>query len=597
MGQVFRGTVRGSGAAVAVKVLKPELVSDPEVVARFFQERSILTSINHPSVVRVVDLVVEGYTLAIVMELVQGPDLRRFLQARRTLPPAEAVQLVRQLLAGLAAVHAAGIVHRDVKPENMLLDTTDGQARVRLTDFGVARLSYGASLTKLSSIIGTPEYMAPEVADHDSAAPSADLYSAGVVLYEMLSGRTPFAGGHPLAVLRRQVEQPPPPIPGIPAPLWAQLETLLAKEPESRPASAVQAADSLALLTESLADMPPLPLMPQPAPGTWAPSRATTGGGAVPDTPRTIARHRHREAGADDGSPVPADSGTGHKRPGGPRWRPRPAVIALPASLVILAAVAGVALVRSHHPDPVARAGYQTVSYTFAPQQYHDGLLIVRRWALSGKDGSLLTETVTASSATGKALHAPFEEAIPAEITPTLRAVRFAPAPGQIVQADPVVEWNLKRRPGFRHRWLPGAGSVRGCDQNPAATLGKRPHQPPAPPQPGRSHDPAQVADDERANASSGHRGDRAAYGQRCAQQRESRPAQHRFCGGVEQRGPRRRNRRAVRESDRDRTWHDLRDRADRRGAGHCRRNRDQQPARRGRRQRLSDDYQQQRRR
>ena len=176
MGQVFRGTVRGSGAAVAVKVLKPELVSDPEVVARFFQERSILTSINHPSVVRVVDLVVEGYTLAIVMELVQGPDLRRFLQARRTLPPAEAVQLVRQLLAGLAAVHAAGIVHRDVKPENMLLDTTDGQARVRLTDFGVARLSYGASLTKLSSIIGTPEYMAPEVADHDSAAPSADLY-------------------------------------------------------------------------------------------------------------------------------------------------------------------------------------------------------------------------------------------------------------------------------------------------------------------------------------------------------------------------------------------------------------------------------------
>ena len=451
MGQVFRGTVRGSGAAVAVKVLKPELVSDPEVVARFFQERSILTSISHPNVVRVVDLVVEGYTLAIVMELVQGPDLRRFLQARRTLPPAEAVQLVRQLLAGLAAVHAAGIVHRDVKPENMLLDATDGQARVRLTDFGVARLSYGASLTKLSSIIGTPEYMAPEVADHDSAAPSADLYSAGVVLYEMLSGRTPFAGGHPLAVLRRQVEQPPPPIPGIPAPLWAQLETLLAKEPESRPASAVQAADSLALLTKSLADIPPLPLMPQPAPGTWAPSRATTGGAAVPDTPRTIARHRHREAGADDGSPVPADSGTGHKRLGGPRWRPRSAVIALPASLVILAAVAGVTLVRSHHPDPVARAGYQTVSYTFAPQQYHNGLLIVRRWALSGKDGSLLTETVAASSATGKALHAPFEEAIPAEIAPTLRAVRFAPAPGQIVQADPVVEWNLK---------LPARGSV-----------------------------------------------------------------------------------------------------------------------------------------
>ena len=449
MGQVFRGTVRRSGTAVAVKILKPELISDPEVVARFFQERSILTSINHPHVVRVVDLVAEGDTLAIVMELVQGPDLRRFLQARRTLPPAEAVQLVRQLLAGLAAVHAAGIVHRDVKPENMLLDGTGGQARVRLTDFGVARLSYGASLTKLSSIIGTPEYMAPEVADHDSATSSVDLYSAGVVLYEMLSGRTPFAGGHPLAVLRRQVEQPPPFIPGIPAPLWAQLETLLAKEPELRPASAAQAADSLALLSESLADIQPLPPMAQPAPEARAPSRATTGGRTVPDTPRTIARRRHREGGTGEGSPVPADSGTGHRRAGGPRWRSRPAAMALPASLVILAAGVGVVLVRSHHP--VAPAAYRTVSYTFAPQEYHDGLLIVRRWALSGKDGSLLTETVTASSATGKALQAPFEEAIPSQIAPTLRTVRFAPAPGQIVQANPVVQWNLK---------LPARGSV-----------------------------------------------------------------------------------------------------------------------------------------
>jgi serine/threonine-protein kinase len=99
--------------------------------------------------------------------------------------------------------------------------------------------------------------MAPEVADHDSATSSVDLYSAGIVLYEMLSGRTPFAGSHPLAVLRPQVEQAPPPILGIPAPLWAQLETLLAKEPELRPASAAQAADSLALLSESLADLPP----------------------------------------------------------------------------------------------------------------------------------------------------------------------------------------------------------------------------------------------------------------------------------------------------------------------------------------------------
>ena len=478
MGEVYRGTVRGSEAAVAVKLLKPELVSDPETVARFFQERSILTAIDHPNVVRVVDLVAEGDILAIVMELVQGQDLRRLLRARRTLPPAEAVRLVCQLLDGLAAVHAAGIVHRDVKPENMLLDGA-AVPRVRLTDFGVARLSYGASLTKISSIIGTPEYMAPEVADHDSAAPSADLYSAGIVLYEMLAGRTPFAGGHPLAVLRRHVEQPPPPIPGIPAPLWAQLKALLAKEPGHRPPSATQAGASLARLAASLENLPPLPLLTEPPPGTWAPgtsvsrtsapdlwapstsvrdlwapsTSAPDPGAAGPSAPRTIVRHRPYDEVSFTGSAAPAVSATGLTRPARSRWRSRPAVIALPASLVILAAAAaGVILTRSHQPAAqAAPVADQTASYTFAPQQYKDGLLIVRHWVLGGKGGSVLTETVTASSATGKAVQAPFDEPIPKGIAPTLGAVRFTPAPDKIVQSDPVVAWNLN---------LPAQGSV-----------------------------------------------------------------------------------------------------------------------------------------
>jgi len=358
MGQVFRGTVRGSGAPVAVKVLKPELVSDTEVVARFFRERSILTSIDHPNVAKVLDLVVEGDTLGIVMELVEGQDLRRYLRVRGTLPPGDAVRLVCQLLQGLAAVHAGGIVHRDVKPENVLVSMASGEMVLKLTDFGVSRLSYGASLTKMTSLIGTPEYMAPELADHDTATPAADLYSVGIVLYEMLAGRTPFAGGHPLAVLRRQVEQPPPPVPGAPAELWAQIESLLTKDPRSRPASAATALDRLAPLQNRLDRMPALPPMPgQPAPmpGQTVSGRESgrTMSGREPD--RTVLRARDRGQGpsrvTEPPSVVSGRAGRGRVR----AQRRRAAIIALPAALVIIAAAA-FAVLLTRGPHTAARA-------------------------------------------------------------------------------------------------------------------------------------------------------------------------------------------------------------------------------------------------
>ena len=458
MGEVFRGTVRSSGAAVAVKLLKPELVSDPEIVGRFLQERSILTSIDHPNVAKVLDLVVEGETLGIVMELVEGQDLRRYLRAHGTLPPAEAVYLVGQLLQGLAAVHAGGIVHRDVKPENVLVSKTRGQVILKLTDFGVSRLSYGASLTKMTSLIGTPEYMAPELADHDSATPAADLYSAGIVLYEMLAGRTPFAGGHPLAVLRRQVEQPPPPIPGAPAELWAQIESLLAKDPRSRPGSAVVTLDRLAPLQARMDRMPALQPMPDQLsrpPGQSPPGRESaqirTGqerGQTVtgPGSGQTVLRARDRGQGpAGETGSGPNVSGRGGHGRVPARGRRRAAVLALPAALVILAAVVGVLVIRSPHSEPPASASQTkaTASYSFGPQRYQDGLLIVRRWTLSGQDGSLLTEAITASSATGKAARVKLEEPIPEAIASSVQSVHFRPAPSRIIRADPLVEWDL----------------------------------------------------------------------------------------------------------------------------------------------------------
>jgi serine/threonine protein kinase len=460
MGQVYRASVRDTGTPVAVKILKPELVSDPDVVARFFQERSMLTSISDAHVVRVIDLVVEGETIGIVMELVEGQDLRGVLWGR-TLPPAEAVGLTCQLLDGLAAVHAAGIIHRDIKPENVLADASGERMCLKVTDFGVARLSYGASLTKLSSIIGTPEYMAPEVADHETAAPATDLYSAGIVLYEMLCGRTPFAGGHPLAVLRRHVEHAPPPIPGVPPRLWAQIESLLAKDPQARPESAAASAAALGSLESSLAGLPALPRMEAPAQVSVTPSRTVTNLGrpARPAVPVTIPPgldrretiSRPRDSGGSP-APSPPSGSSPQSRPKRSGLRSRPAVLALPAALVVVAAaVAGVLLTRPGHAVTGTTAASREAAYAFAPQQYPDGLLIVRRWTLSGKDGSQLTETITASSATGKALRVPFRDAIPAAIAATTQTVHFTPVPAKIVQADPVVQWRLR---------LPAQGTI-----------------------------------------------------------------------------------------------------------------------------------------
>ena len=358
MGQVFAGSIRLTGEPVAIKILRPEFVSDREVVARFVQERTILMSIADPSVVRVIDLVVEGDTLAIVMELVQGTDLRRQLRDRRTVPPAEAVRLTGQLLRGVAAVHAAGIVHRDVKPENVLVDTSAGWPWLKLTDFGVARLSYGASLTKLSGLLGTPEYMAPELAEHNRATPAADIYSVAIVLYEMLCGRTPFAGGHPVAVLRRQTDQAPPVIPGVPAELWDRIAWMLAKDPGGRPASAAEAWDALAPLESSLAAWPAL--TPWAGPETGAPVWTAPDAGRVathdPHGPASHATVLHRRDRGQVAAPPPGASGgvlAGMQMPlASPQSRRKRQVragVLAAAVVVILGLATTVALAATHH--------------------------------------------------------------------------------------------------------------------------------------------------------------------------------------------------------------------------------------------------------
>ena len=246
MGEVWRG-VDASGAPVAVKVLLPRFAEDPEVVQRFVAERRLLTGVSDRHVVRVRDMVVEGSTLAIVMDLVEGGDLRGLLRERGTLSAAEACRVGAQVALGLAAIHARRIVHRDVKPENVLLDRSVDPPLALLTDFGVSKLvgdDPGAS--GVTALAGTPLYLAPELIGGGRPGPWSDLYSLGVMLYELVCGVTPFTGLVPAAVLHAQVSLLPGRPDGFDDRLWNLVWQLLGKDPGRRPGDAGVVAGQLA---------------------------------------------------------------------------------------------------------------------------------------------------------------------------------------------------------------------------------------------------------------------------------------------------------------------------------------------------------------
>ncbi|MFC9189665.1 serine/threonine-protein kinase [Streptomyces cyaneofuscatus] len=265
LGRGSAGTVwlgEGPEGPVAIKLLREDLASDQELVGRFVQERTALLGLDHPNVVAVRDLVVDGNDLALVMTLVRGTDLRTRLDRERRLAPEAAVAIIADVADGLAAAHKAQIVHRDVKPENILLDMEGplgpgGSHPALLTDFGVAKLIDTPRRTKATKIIGTPDYLAPEIVEGLPPRAAVDIYALATVLYEILAGFTPFGGGHPGAVLRRHVTETVVPLPGIPEELWQLLVQCLAKAPASR-LRASELAVRLRDLLPLLAGIPPL---------------------------------------------------------------------------------------------------------------------------------------------------------------------------------------------------------------------------------------------------------------------------------------------------------------------------------------------------
>ncbi|MFE1044890.1 serine/threonine-protein kinase [Streptomyces olivaceus] len=239
------------GETVAIKVLKEELASDPDIVMRFLRERSVLLRLTHPNIVRVRDLVVEGELLALVMDLVDGPDLHRYLRENGPLTPVAAALLTAQIADALAASHTDGVVHRDLKPANVLLKQTGGEMHPMLTDFGIARLADSPGLTRTHEFVGTPAYVAPESAEGRPQTSAVDVYGAGILLYELVTGRPPFGGGSALEVLHQHLSAEPRRPSTVPDPLWTVIERCLRKNPDDRP-SAETLAHGLRVVAEGI---------------------------------------------------------------------------------------------------------------------------------------------------------------------------------------------------------------------------------------------------------------------------------------------------------------------------------------------------------
>ncbi|MGQ0803524.1 MAG: protein kinase domain-containing protein [Actinomycetota bacterium] len=236
MSEVFEGYDRNLDRRVAVKFLKAD-VAEPRARERFEHEAQNAASFTHPNAVTVYDVGEAGTRPYIVMELVEGKNLADVLEGTGPMAPREAVHIADQVLAALGAAHARGLVHRDVKPGNILV-TSKGW--VKLADFGIAKAvsDISGGLTMTGQVMGTPKYLAPEQAAGQATTPRSDLYSTGVVLYEMLAGKPPFEGDTPVAIALAHQQAPVPPLnerrPGLPATLVNTVERALEKDPARR---------------------------------------------------------------------------------------------------------------------------------------------------------------------------------------------------------------------------------------------------------------------------------------------------------------------------------------------------------------------------
>jgi len=245
MGSVYRGKHVLMDKTVAIKVLRPSLASDDVVVARFSREAKAASRISHPHAVSVTDFgESENGVVFLVMEYLDGQTLKDLIRREGAMPLARVVEIVRQVSGALDAAHQQGVVHRDLKSDNIMLSQTDGGDWAKVLDFGIAKIQElegvrDHDITAPNLVIGTPQYMSPEQCSQTGPIDArSDVYSLGVILYEMLAGRVPFTGESPTVIMMKQVQDPPPSIlaarQGLPKAIGELVERALAKQPGDR---------------------------------------------------------------------------------------------------------------------------------------------------------------------------------------------------------------------------------------------------------------------------------------------------------------------------------------------------------------------------
>ena len=275
MATVFRARRLPDGVVVALKVLREQFASDAEFVERFEREAKAVATLTHAHMVRVYDSGRDGDVHFIAMEYIEGEDLKAHIRRAGRIAPQRAREIAAQVCEALEYAHAHGVIHRDVKPQNILL-TPEGD--VKVTDFGIARALSSATITQTGTVLGSVQYLSPEQARGGTVGRAADLYSLGVVLFEMVTGQLPFAGDSPIATALAHVNQAPPPprsiVPDLPPSVEGIILLALAKSPARRYRSAGEMRGDLAGETDLWTRVEPQTLLEHTPPTTRLPLAA-----------------------------------------------------------------------------------------------------------------------------------------------------------------------------------------------------------------------------------------------------------------------------------------------------------------------------------